>query len=34
MAKRDPATLLVLDATTGKALRTLPLAGVPARLVH
>ena len=33
MAKRDPAQLLVLDGT-GKTLRTLPLAGVPARLVH
>jgi hypothetical protein len=34
MAKRDPATLMVLDGTSGRALRTLPLAGVPARLVH
>ena len=34
MAKRDPATLLVLDGKTGATLRTLPLAGVPARLVH
>jgi hypothetical protein len=33
MAKRDPAQLLVLDGS-GKAVRTLPLAGVPARLVH
>lgn len=34
MAKRDPAELLILDASTGKTLRTLPLAGVPARLVQ
>ena len=34
MARRDPAQLLVLDASTGKTLRTLPLAGVPARLVQ
>ena len=34
MAKRDPAQLLVLDAKTGKTVRTLPLAGVPARVVH
>ncbi|HEY8830369.1 MAG TPA: hypothetical protein VIM83_07195, partial [Candidatus Limnocylindria bacterium] len=34
MAKRDPAQLLVLDEVTGKTLRTLPLAGVPARLVQ
>lgn len=34
MAKRDPAQVLVLDAKTGKALRSLPLAGVPARLVR
>jgi len=34
MAKRDPATLLVLDGKNGKTLRALPLAGVPARLVH
>lgn len=33
MATRAPA-LLVLDDRTGKTLRTLPLAGVPARLVH
>jgi hypothetical protein len=34
MARRDPAQLLVLDEMTGKTLRTLPLAGVPARLVQ
>ena len=34
MGKRDPAQLLVLDQRTGKTARTLPLAGVPARLVH
>ncbi len=34
MARRDPAQLLVLDEKTGKTLRTLPLAGVPARLVQ
>lgn len=34
MARRDPAQLLVLDERTGKTLRTLPLAGVPARLVQ
>lgn len=34
MARRDPAQLLVLDGATGKTLRTLPLAGVPARLVQ
>ncbi len=34
MAKRDPAQLLVLDGKTGKTVRTLPLAGVPARLVQ
>jgi hypothetical protein len=34
MAKRDPAQLLVLDGRSGKTVRTLPLAGVPARLVH
>jgi hypothetical protein len=34
MAKRDPAQLLVIDELTGKTTRTLPLAGVPARLVH
>jgi hypothetical protein len=34
MARRDPARLLVLDNGTGTISRTLPLAGVPARLVH
>ena len=34
MARRDPAQLLVLDEKTVKTLRTLPLAGVPARLVQ
>ena len=34
MARRDPAQLLVLDAATGKVTRTLPLAGVPARLTR
>jgi len=34
MARRDPARLLVLDDGTGTIARTLPLAGVPARLVH
>lgn len=34
MARRDPARLLVLDDGTGTISRTLPLAGVPARLVH
>jgi len=34
MARRDPAQLLILDGITGKTLRTLPLAGVPARLVQ
>jgi hypothetical protein len=34
MAKRDPAQLLVLDGRSGKTVRTLPLAGVPARLVQ
>jgi hypothetical protein len=34
MAKRDPAQLLVLDGKTGRTSRTLPLAGVPARLAH
>jgi hypothetical protein len=34
MARRDPAQVLVLDEKTGKTLRTLPLAGVPARLVQ
>ncbi len=34
MARRDPAQLLVLDPTTGKVTRTLPLAGVPARLLR
>ncbi|MEA2661264.1 MAG: hypothetical protein QOH08_836 [Chloroflexota bacterium] len=34
MAMRDPAQLRVLDDKTGRTVRTLPLAGVPARLVH
>ena len=34
LARRDPAQLLVLDPTTGKVTRTLPLAGVPARLIR
>jgi hypothetical protein len=34
LAKRDPAQLLVLDGKSGKTVRTLPLAGVPARLVQ
>jgi outer membrane protein assembly factor BamB len=34
MAKRDPAQLLILDEKTGKTVRSLPLAGVPARLVQ
>jgi hypothetical protein len=34
MAKRDPAQLLVLDERSGKVIRTLPLAGVPARLAQ
>jgi hypothetical protein len=34
MARRDPAQLLVLEDKTGKIVRTLPLAGVPARLAH
>lgn len=34
MAKRDPAQLLVIDEQTGRTLRTLPLAGVPARLAR
>ena len=34
MAKRDPAQLVVLDDRSGGALRSLPLAGVPARIVH
>ena len=34
MATRAPAQLRVLDDKTGKTVRTLPLAGVPARLVH
>ena len=34
MAKRDPAELLILDPSTGKTVRSLPLAGVPARLVQ
>lgn len=34
MARRDPPQLLVLDPTTGEVKRTLPLAGVPARLLR
>jgi hypothetical protein len=34
MARRDPAQLLILDPATGKVTRTLPLAGVPARLTR
>lgn len=34
LARRDPAQLLALDPTTGKPTRTLPLTGVPARLVR
>lgn len=34
MAKRDPPQLLVLDAASGKTIRTVPLAGVPAGLAH
>ena len=34
LAKRDPPQLLVLDPATGSAQRTLPLAGVPARIVR
>jgi len=34
MATRDPAQLLVLDGRTGNTVRTLPLAGVPARLAQ
>ncbi len=34
LGRRDPAQLLVLDPTTGKPTRTLPLAGVPARLTR
>jgi outer membrane protein assembly factor BamB len=34
MAKRDPAQLAVLDARSGRTIRTLPLAGVPARLAR
>jgi len=34
MATRAPSLLMVMDTKTGKMLRTLPLAGVPARLVH
>ncbi|MEP7004228.1 MAG: hypothetical protein ABI888_06780 [Chloroflexota bacterium] len=34
MARRDPAQLLVLDPATGQVKRTLPLAGVPARLLR
>lgn len=33
LAKRDPPQLLVIDPATGNAIRTLPLAGVPGRLV-
>ena len=33
LARRDPAQLLVLDPTTGRPTRTLPLAGAPARLI-
>jgi len=34
MGKRDPAQLVVLDDRSGGTLRSLPLAGVPARIVH
>jgi hypothetical protein len=34
LARRDPAQLLVIDEKTGKTTRTLPLAGVPARLAR
>jgi len=34
MAKRDPPQLMVLDDRSGAALHSLPLAGVPARIVH
>ncbi len=34
LARRDPAQLIVIDPTTGKNTRTLPLAGVPARLTR
>lgn len=34
LARRDPAQLLVLDPTTGRTTRTLPLAGVPGRLTR
>jgi len=34
MATRVPPQLVVIDEKSGKSLRTLPLAGVPARLVH
>lgn len=34
MAKRDPAQLLVIDGSSGRTIRTLPLAGIPARLAH
>ena len=34
MAKRDPPQLTVLDDRSGAALHSLPLAGVPARIVH
>jgi hypothetical protein len=34
LARRDPAQLLVIDEKTGRTTRTLPLAGVPARIAH
>lgn len=34
LARRDPAQLVVVDEKTGKTTRTLPLAGVPARLAR
>lgn len=34
LGRRDPAQLLVIDPTTGRTARTLPLAGVPARLTR
>ena len=34
LARRDPAQLLVLDGRSGRNTRTLPLAGVPARLAR
>jgi hypothetical protein len=34
MAKGDPPQLLVLDAASGRTIRTVPLAGVPAGLAH